>query len=76
MEKKVNFNFIIKFTEEQEKNVEKLAEDINNILKIISEREKDRKVAKAYVYTIPNEKQNYLDNKEIIEKKTNISVEI
>ena len=67
-EKKINIKL-----EEQEKNVEKLAEDILNIVKIISERE-NRKVGKAYVYTIPPELKIYEENIETIKKKTGLDV--
>ncbi|MFH1711501.1 MAG: leucine--tRNA ligase [Nanoarchaeota archaeon] len=67
-EKKINLKL-----EEQEKNVEKLGDDILNIVKIISERE-NKKVEKAYVYTIPPEKKMYEENIETIKKKTGLDV--
>ncbi|MDO8623065.1 MAG: leucine--tRNA ligase [archaeon] len=68
-ESKINEKF-----EEQEKNVEKLADDINNILRIV--KSKNQNPLKAFIYVIPNEKETY--NKEIgtIEKKTNLKIEI
>lgn len=60
--------------EEQEKNVEKLADDINNILKIV--KIKNQNPAKAFIYVIPNEKEIYNKEIETIEKKTNLKIEI
>jgi len=67
-EKKINLKL-----EEQEKNVDKLADDILNIVKIILERE-NRKVGKAYVYTIPPELKIYEENIGTIKKKTGLDV--
>ena len=55
------------------KNVDKLAEDILNIVKIISERE-NKKAEKAYVYAIPPEKKIYEENAETLKKKTGLDV--
>ncbi len=61
--------------EEQEKQVEKLCEDINNIVRIVKEKEgKDAK--KAFLYTIPNEKEIYSSVIELIEKKTNLKIKV
>jgi len=60
--------------EQEEKQVEALASDINNITKII--REKGKEPRKAFVYTIPNETKLYVENKEILTRKTNLIVEI
>ena len=64
-EKKINEKF-----EEQEKIIETLAGDINNILKIVGTKEK------VFVYTLPLEKDIYKKSIETIEKKTNLSVSI
>ena len=68
-EKKINLKL-----EEQEKNTEKLIYDINNIVKIF--KEKSKEVSKAFLYVIPNEKSNYLENLELIKKKTNLEINI
>ena len=68
-EKKINLKL-----EEQEKTIEKLIDDINNIIRIF--KEKSKEVSKAFVYVIPNEKNNYLDNLNLINKKTNLQVNI
>ncbi len=62
-EKKIDENI-----EKQEKTVEKLIEDINNILKIVGNKEK------IFVYTIPNEKRIYENEIDLIKKKTNLEV--
>jgi len=60
--------------EKQEQQVSQLADDINNILRIVEA--KGQKINKGYVYVIPNEKNIYENGKELIEKKTNIKIEI
>jgi leucyl-tRNA synthetase len=62
-EKKIDENL-----DKQEEAVEKLIEDINNIVKIVGNKEK------VFVYTLPNEKQIYWDSNETIKKKTNLEV--
>jgi len=68
-ESKINENM-----EEQEKNVEKLAEDINNILKIV--KSKNQNPTKAFVYVIPKEKELYIKEIKNLEKKTNLNINI
>jgi len=60
--------------EEQEKQVEKLAEDVNNIIKIVEG--KGRKISKGYIYVIPNEKQVYESGIDLIKNKTSLDIEI
>ena len=64
-EKKINAVF-----EKQEEMIEKLAGDINNVLKIVGEKKK------VFVYVLPNEKAIYSEAKDLIGKKTNLDVEI
>lgn len=64
-EKKINEKF-----EQQEKQVEKIIEDINNIIKIVGEKKK------VSIYTIPKEKEIYFDSLDLIKKRTNLEVEI
>ena len=59
---------------EAEGKIEKLGGDINNIVKIL--KDKNQEVAKAVVYTIPPEKNVYDSGKSVIEKKTGLSVEV
>ena len=68
-EKKINPKF-----EEQEKAVEKLIEDINNIVKIV--REKGKQVSKAFVYIIPKDFEDYSVNLEQIKKRTGLEIKI
>jgi len=56
--------------EKQEKAVEKLIEDVNNIVKIVGTKNK------AFVYTMPNEIRVYEEAIETIEKRTNLEVKI
>jgi leucyl-tRNA synthetase len=60
--------------EEQEKIIEKLSEDINNIVRIV--KDKGQKVSKAYIYTIPKEKNLYFEEINTIKKKTNLDINI
>jgi len=60
--------------EKQEKDVEKLIEDVNNIIGIF--REKGKKVSRAFIYVLPNEKDAYAESLEIIKRKTNLEIEI
>jgi leucyl-tRNA synthetase len=68
-EKKINMKL-----EEEEKQVDKLCDDINNIVKIIKSKGKETK--KVYVYSIPPEKKLYDDNLETLKRKTTLDVEI
>lgn len=54
--------------EQQEKAVDNLISDINNVLKIVGENKK------VFVYTIPKEKEVYENSIGIIKKKTNLEV--
>ncbi len=65
-ERKIN-----KKLEKQEEQIEKLVEDIYNILSMIKEKKK-----KVYIYVLPNEKQIYLENIDLIKKKIRLSLEI
>ena len=68
-ESKINLKF-----EEEEKALQKLADDINNILRIIKEKGKESK--KVYVYTLPKELDVYKAGKEALEKRTEKKIEI
>ncbi len=65
---------IDKKLEEEEETIEKLIGDINTIVRIVKEKQKD--VKKVFVYVLPQEKQMYLGNIELIKKKTNLEIEI
>ena len=60
--------------EREEHAVEKLSEDIHNIIKLI--REKGDEVNKIFIYTLPNEKQAYANNLDLIKKKIGVDVEL
>jgi leucyl-tRNA synthetase len=61
--------------EEQEKAVDKLGDDILNILRIVNEKE-SKTPGNAYLYTIPPELVLYKENKEMLEKKTNLKISV
>ncbi len=68
--KKINEKF-----EKEEELVEELINDINHVSNLIQERG-DKKVKKVFVYVLPNETQNYENNSETIQRRTNLSVKI
>ena len=61
--------------EKQEQQIEKLIDDINNIKKIIQEKQ-NKETKKAIIYVIPNEKQIYEESLQNIEKRTVLDIEI
>jgi leucyl-tRNA synthetase len=65
---------IDKKLEESEKTIDKFIDDVNNIAKIVKEKGED--VRKAFVYVIPNEREMYIENLPLIERKTNLIVKI
>jgi leucyl-tRNA synthetase len=69
-ESKINEKF-----EQQDRQIEQICGDINNVAKIMKEKQ-GKQVCKAYVYAIPPEKGLYCELKETIEKKTNLKIEI
>ncbi len=68
-EKKINFKI-----EEQEKNIEKLVEDIQNVIKIF--KDKSKEVLKVFIYVLPNEENIYSNNLENIQKRINLDIKI
>ena len=60
--------------EKEEKLVEKVIADVNNILKIV--REKGSKVKTLYIYVLPNETDIYGSNIDAIKKRTELDVKI
>jgi len=60
--------------EKQEESVEKLASDINNIIKILQGKGQDAK--KAFIYVIPKEKEIYSSGLDNLMKKTNLEIKI
>jgi len=61
--------------EKQEQAVENLIGDIQNIIKMLKERQ-NKETNKIFVYTIPNELKVYNESKGILEKRTERKVEI
>lgn len=60
--------------EKQEQAIEKLVDDINNIAGLM--KEKKQEFNEVYVYVIPNEKEIYEEELEIIKKKTGLKIQI
>lgn len=69
-EKKINEKL-----EQQEKHVESLATDINNVVRIVKEKH-NKAVTKAFVYVIPPEKKLYEESIEMIKAKTGMEISI
>ena len=67
-EKKINPRF-----DKEEQIIEKVASDINNILRIVQEKQGIKKT-KAYVYVLPNELNLYKDSIDFVKKKTNLEI--
>jgi leucyl-tRNA synthetase len=57
--------------ERQEETIEKVIEDINQIIKLVKE-----KPTNAYVYILPQEKNVYLEYADLIGKKTGLEIHI
>jgi leucyl-tRNA synthetase len=64
-EKKINEKL-----EEEEKVIESLISDVNNILRIVGMKKK------LFLYSLPKEKELYFNAKDLIKKRTNLEVEI
>jgi leucyl-tRNA synthetase len=60
--------------EENERKAQTLAEDINNVARLL--RSKGGSVSKIFVYTLPGEKEGYIENLQIIERSTGVPVTI
>ncbi len=60
--------------EKQDKAVEEVINDINNIIKIVTE--KGKVVSKCYIYLLPKELNLYLERLNEIEKRTNLEISI
>jgi leucyl-tRNA synthetase len=56
--------------EKQEKAIENLINDVNNVLKIVGKKKK------VFIYTIPKEKKIYEEAISLIDKKTNLEVSV
>ncbi len=69
-ESKINERF-----EQQDKAIEKLVEDVNNISKLITEKTKKQPI-KAFIYVLPNELEMYTEFLEKIQRRTNILINI
>jgi leucyl-tRNA synthetase len=68
-EKKINEQF-----EKEEKVIDEIVNDINNIIGIL--KEKRAEVSKLYLYVLPNEVNIYSNNIDMIKKRTNLSAKI
>src|SRR3989344_3356060 len=68
-ESKINEKF-----DEEEKAIEYLISDVNNVAKIINE--KGKSAGKLYLYALPNETSIYLNNLKEIEKRTTLKVKV
>ena len=60
--------------EKEDELIEKLINDINNIVKIV--KEKGKLVSKLYIYAVPNEKKVYANDLDEIEKRVGMKVSI
>ncbi len=60
--------------EQQEKAVDSLVSDIIRVVKLV--KDKGGSASKAYIYVLPDEKEVYLNEKENIQKRAGIEIEI
>ena len=61
-------------TEEEEKIIHKLIEDINNIVKIFSEKSKT--VSKVFIYVLPKELETYNSFLNQIQKRISMEIKL
>ena len=61
--------------EKQEQAIEQLIADVNNIIRILKEKQ-GKEAAKIFIYTLPKELKIYSESKDIIEKKSGKAVQI
>ena len=69
-ESKINPKF-----DQEEQIIEKLSGDINNIMRIVQEKQGEKKT-KAFIYVLPNELNLYNNSIELIKKKTNLEITV
>jgi leucyl-tRNA synthetase len=69
-EKKIDESF-----EKLEEEIDKLIGDINNVVKIVKEKE-GKEVKKCWVYVLPNEKKRFLESVNELEKRTGLKVQV
>ncbi|MFH0752747.1 MAG: leucine--tRNA ligase [archaeon] len=62
---------IDKKLEEQEKAIDKLTEDINHVVRLVKGKKE-----KVYIYVLPQEKNLYEDNLELLEKKIELKIKV
>jgi len=60
--------------EKQEKAVEDLADDINNVVNIV--KGKGGEASKAFIYVLPKEKEVYSERADFLQRKTNLEIKI
>jgi len=68
-EKKINAKL-----EQAEQSIDKLVSDVVQVVKIVKEKGKD--TTKSFVYVMPQEKANFIENLDEIKKRVGINVEI
>ena len=68
-ESKINIEF-----EREDEIIDKIIDDVNNVIKII--KEKGKEASKLYIYVIPNEKEVYVNNLEELERRTGLKAKV
>jgi leucyl-tRNA synthetase len=61
--------------EREEQSIKRLIEDINHVAKLIKEKE-SKNVKKAFVYVLPNEKEIFNSETDLIKKRTGFDIEV
>ncbi len=72
---KVDKNMIDADLERQDGQIEQTIEDVNNIAKIIKQKQ-NKYAKKVFIYVIPKELNLYIDSKEFISKRVGVKVSI
>ena len=61
--------------EREEQSIRRLIEDINHVAKLIKEKE-NKNVKKVFVYVLPNEKEIFNSETDLIKKRTGLDIEV
>ena len=61
--------------EREEQSIRRLIEDINHVAKLIKEKE-SKNVKKVFVYVLPNEKEIFNSETDLIKKRTGLDIEV
>ena len=61
--------------EREEQSIGRLIEDINHVAKLIKDKE-SKNIKKVFVYVLPNEKEIFNSETDLIKKRTGFDIEV